>query len=113
MVQMQRASCDAADIELLLGRPVAKEVFGPLRLTLGLVTSLVLWFRVRSHDAVVVGGTLVFLVTMYAGFRGTAACLAALGPILCWKVDRWMSVAPDRDGRDPWDAPVSAAAHRG
>jgi hypothetical protein len=87
----------AAGLEQVLGRPMDKAMFGPLRLVLGLGTAIFVWVAIRSHDAVVVGGSLVFLVTMYAGYWGTPAYLAAIAPILCWKVDGWVTRAPVRE----------------
>lgn len=46
-------------------------------------------FRVRSFDAVIVWGTLIFLATMYLGWWSSWAYLAAVAPVVCWRVDRW------------------------
>jgi hypothetical protein len=65
----------------------------------GALTALATLFVVRSHRGVVVGGVLVFVVTLYTGWWSTAAYLLAIGPVLCWYVDVWLGPgAGDRDG---------------
>jgi len=41
-------------------------------------------------DAVILAGTATFVVTLYAGYWATFAYLAAIAPILCWRVDDWV-----------------------
>jgi hypothetical protein len=67
----------------------------------GGLTALATLFLVRSHRGVVVGGVLVFLVTLYSGWWSTAAYLLAIGPVLCWYVDVWLG--PVGDGEDADD----------
>jgi apolipoprotein N-acyltransferase len=64
-----------AAVALILGTLVLIRVGKAGRTTLvalvgiGVVgTAIFVWVAIRSHDAVVVGGSLVFLVTMYAGY---------------------------------------------
>jgi len=46
--------------------------------------------RVRSMDGVIVVGTVVFVVAQFAGYFGSYVYLAAIAPILCWRVDDWL-----------------------
>ena len=81
-------------LERYFGVSLAENVFGPLRLALGFGTAVIVGARlvfVKSYDVVVVGGSLVFVVLMYAGFWATPAYLAAIAPILCWKLDGWIA----------------------
>jgi hypothetical protein len=56
----------------------------------GALAALGTLFLVRSHRGVVVGGALIFVVTLYSGWWSTAAYLLAIGPVLCWYVDLWL-----------------------
>ncbi|HUQ43546.1 MAG TPA: hypothetical protein VM451_03925 [Candidatus Limnocylindria bacterium] len=46
--------------------------------------------RVRSLDGVIVVGTLSFLVAQFGGYFGSYVYLAAVAPLLCWRVDDWL-----------------------
>lgn len=46
--------------------------------------------KVRSLDGVIVVGTLVFLIAQFGGYFGSYVYLAAIAPILCWRVDDWL-----------------------
>jgi hypothetical protein len=46
--------------------------------------------RVRSMDGVIVVGTLVFLIAQFGGYFGSYVYLAAIAPVLCWRVDDWV-----------------------
>ena len=46
--------------------------------------------RIRTMDGVIVVGTLVFLIAQFAGYFGSFVYLAAIAPILCWRVDDWL-----------------------
>jgi hypothetical protein len=46
--------------------------------------------RIRTFDGVIVVGTLVFLIAQFAGYFGSYVYLAAIAPILCWRVDDWL-----------------------
>jgi hypothetical protein len=46
----------------------------------------------RSLDAVILGGALVYLVTLFAGTWATYAYFAALAPVLCWRLDDWLGI---------------------
>lgn len=58
----------------------------------GLVALLTLRMR-TSLDGVIVAGALVYLATMLSGTWTTYAYFAAIGPVLCWRVDDWLGVA--------------------
>lgn len=55
----------------------------------GIVAIIGSW-KVRSLDGVIVVGTLVFLIAQFAGYFGSFVYLAAIAPILCWRVDDWL-----------------------
>ena len=44
----------------------------------------------RSLDGVIVVGTLAFVVAQFGGYFGSYVYLAAIAPILCWRVDDWL-----------------------
>ena len=63
----------------------------------GLTTILTLPFirstdRVTALDRVIVAGTLVYLVTLFAGTWATFAYFAAIAPVLCLRVDDWLGL---------------------
>lgn len=56
----------------------------------------------RSHAAVVIGGMLIYAVTLYTGFWSTPAYLVPLAALLCWYIDGWFSPAQAAHGEsDP------------
>jgi hypothetical protein len=109
---------------------VLRDIFGraavlpleQLRLVLGAVTAGVTLRFVRSLDGVIVAGTLVYLVTLFSGGWSTYAYFAAIGPILCWRLDDWLGlpveplvlrraadVDPEVDSTADPDAPLATA----
>lgn len=46
--------------------------------------------RVRSIDGVILVGTFAFLIAQFGGYFGSYVYLAALAPILCWRIDDWL-----------------------
>ncbi|HJP89317.1 MAG TPA: hypothetical protein VJ850_09815 [Candidatus Limnocylindrales bacterium] len=79
--------------------------------------------RIRTMDGVILVGTLVFLIAQFAGYFGSYVYLAAIAPILCWRVDDWVrralpeaarayeaSVAARVRSRAPVPAPARAAS---
>jgi hypothetical protein len=48
---------------------------------------------VRSIDGVIVVGSLAFVVAQFGGYFGSYVYLAALAPVLCWRVDDWLRMA--------------------
>jgi hypothetical protein len=49
--------------------------------------------RVRTIDGVIVVGTLAFVAAQFGGYFGSYVYLAAIAPILCWRVDDWLGRA--------------------
>jgi hypothetical protein len=47
-------------------------------------------FRVRSIDGVIVVGTLAFVIAQFGGYFGSYVYIAAVAPVLCWRVDDWL-----------------------
>jgi hypothetical protein len=45
---------------------------------------------VRSLDGVILIGTLAFLLAQFGGYFGSYVYLAAIAPVLCWRVDDWL-----------------------
>jgi len=79
--------------ESVFHRGAIRDVFNQLRIVLGIATAILTlpWAR-RSFSGVILAGTLVYLVTLYAGFWSTYAYFAAIGPILAWKIDGWLGI---------------------
>lgn len=48
--------------------------------------------RATGLDRVIVAGTLVYLVTLFAGSWATFAYFAAIAPVLCLRVDDWLGL---------------------
>jgi hypothetical protein len=48
--------------------------------------------RAAALDRVIVVGTLVYLVTLFAGSWATFAYFAAIAPVLCLRVDDWLGI---------------------
>jgi len=86
--------------------PVPAELMIIFRLVAGGVTVVAILPFVRSHAAVVVGGTLIYLVTLFSGYWATFAYFAAIAPVLCWYLDDWLG--PD-DGRVRWPGAAANA----
>ena len=78
------------------GSPIALGTLNVLRLVLGLVASGVALTRTRTHAAVVIGGTAIFLLALFLGAWSTYAYLGAIAPVLCWYVDDWLGHANER-----------------
>jgi hypothetical protein len=78
------------------GSPVALETLNLIRLVAGAVAATVALFRTRTHAGMVLGGTAIFLVTLFLGVWSTYAYLGAIAPVLCWFVDDWLGHRADR-----------------
>lgn len=63
-----------------------------LRFVFGGLAALASLLLRRSLDQVIIAGTIVYLVTLFTGTWATFAYFAALGPILCWRLDDWLGV---------------------
>jgi hypothetical protein len=46
--------------------------------------------RIRSIDGVIVVGTISFVIAQFGGYFGSYVYLAAVAPLLCWRVDDWL-----------------------
>lgn len=46
--------------------------------------------RVKSLDGVIVVGAAAFVLAQFAGYFGSYVYLAAVAPVLCWRVDDWL-----------------------
>lgn len=77
---------------------VPRTAWNALRVGAGVALAMLNYVFVRSAAALIVGGTLVFAATLFLGWWGTFAYLAAVAPILCWHLDDWLGL----DGRVAW-----------
>ena len=46
--------------------------------------------RVRSIDGVIVVGTAAFMIAQFAGYFGSYVYVAAIAPVICYRVDDWL-----------------------
>lgn len=83
--------------------PVPADLMSIFRLVAGGVTTVAVLPFARSHAAVVVGGTLIYLVTLFSGYWSTFAYFAAIAPVLCWYLDDWLG---PEGGRVSWPVPA-------
>jgi hypothetical protein len=52
--------------------------------------------RVHSIDGVIVVGTLAFVIAQFGGYFGSYVYIAAVAPVLCWRLDDWLRMGlPD------------------
>ncbi len=92
----------AVVLEAVTGRTLAPELFDRLRLVLGGVAAAASWFAVRrwsgrsSGNAMIVAGVFIYLVTLYTAYWSTFAYVAAIAPIICWRLDEWLGIEHDR-----------------
>jgi hypothetical protein len=84
----------------------SRQAFDSLRIVLGGVAALLTLRWARSIDGVILAGTLVYLVTLFAGFWSTYAYFGAIAPILCWRVDDWLGLEthPLGEPQGDWQA---------
>jgi hypothetical protein len=80
-------------------RGLPKDAWNLLRFGAGLAVAILNLLLVRSAASFIVGGALVFAATLFLGWWGTFAYLAAVAPILCWHLDDWLGLG---DGRVAW-----------
>jgi hypothetical protein len=67
--------------------------------------ALILGTRARTSDHVILVGSAVFLIAQFGGYFGSYVYLAALAPILCWRVDDWLHRALPEVARAYGDLP--------
>jgi hypothetical protein len=48
--------------------------------------------RVRTLDGVILVGTAAFVVAQFSGYFGSYVYIAAVAPLLCWRVDDWLKM---------------------
>jgi hypothetical protein len=100
--------------------PTSPATFERLRVLLTAAVLVVSVPFVRGWRAVLVAGSAVYVVFLYAGYWSTYAYLAALAPVLCWYLDGWVGLEAGRvrwpgdpvgrlsgwvDARWPWRGP--------
>ena len=68
----------------------AARVLETIRYGLAGATAVIGARLIRSIDGVIVVGTLAFLIAQFAGYFGSYVYLAAVAPVLCWRVDDWL-----------------------
>jgi hypothetical protein len=67
-----------------------RDFLNHVRLVLGVITAVVTLRWARSLDGAILAGTLVYVVTLFMGYWSSYAYFAAIGPILCWRIDDWL-----------------------
>ena len=70
----------------------SEQLLDQLRLVFGAVSAVATLRFARSLDGVILAGTIVYLVTLFAGFWGTYAYFGAIAPVLCWRIDDWLGL---------------------
>jgi hypothetical protein len=75
---------------------VPREVWQALRVGTGVLLAVLSLLMVRSATSFILMGTLVFAATLFLGWWGTFAYLAAVAPILCWHLDDWLGLGRQR-----------------
>jgi hypothetical protein len=75
---------------------VPKVVWTAVRISAGLLLAVLNLVFVHSATSFLIGGTLIFVATMFLGWWSTFAYFAALAPILCWHVDDWLGLGGHR-----------------
>ena len=75
-----------------LADSVSQPLWNALRVAVGVGLAVGNLVFVRTPVGLILGGTLVFLATLFLGWWSTFAYLAALAPILCWHVDDWLGL---------------------
>jgi hypothetical protein len=48
--------------------------------------------RVRTLDGVIIVGTIAFVLAQFTGYFGSYVYIAAVAPLLCWRVDDWLKM---------------------
>ena len=84
-----------------LQRPdvVPREAWGIVRIAAGIAVAMASLVWVRSAASLIIAGTLVFGATLFLGWWGTFAYLAAVAPVICWHLDDWLGLGA---GRTRW-----------
>jgi hypothetical protein len=69
-----------------------QQLFDMLRIVYGTVAAVATLRLARSLDGVIIAGSIVYLVTLFGGYWGTYAYIAAIAPLLCWRIDDWLGI---------------------
>lgn len=90
------------------------EALDELRFVLGGALAAATLALRRSLDTVILAGSAVYLVTLHGGNWATFAYFAALGPLICWRLDDWLGMPsrplmrwPRTPAADPQLEPVA------
>ncbi len=75
---------------------VPKGLWQAIRIGAGVLLAAASFLLVRSAPSMIIVGTLVFGATLFLGWWGTFAYLAAVAPVLCWHVDDWLGLGRQR-----------------
>jgi hypothetical protein len=62
--------------------------------------------RVRSIDGVILVGTAAFVIAQFGGYFGSYVYVAAVAPVICWRVDDWLRMILPEVMRAYGEAPV-------
>jgi hypothetical protein len=89
-------------VDAVSGGRAAPETVDRLRFPAGILAAVLTTPFVRSGAAMVIAGTIVFLVTLFAAYWSTFAYFAAIAPVICWHLDDWLGFG-DRRVRWPGD----------
>ncbi|MDQ3554201.1 MAG: hypothetical protein M3395_07320 [Chloroflexota bacterium] len=81
--------------------PALRPLLESSRFVAGGLLAAASWLMVRSPASMILWGTAIFLVTLFAGYWSTFAYFAALAPVICWHLDEWLGLA---EGRVRWPA---------
>lgn len=79
--------------------PALRSLLESSRFVTGGLLAAAGWLVVRSPASMILWGTAIFLVTLFAGYWSTFAYFAALAPVLCWHLDEWLGLG---EGRVRW-----------
>ncbi len=97
--------------EEITQRSAPQPLLDRLRLVVGAAIAIASLPFVRSIDAVILSGILVFGVVMFGGYWGSYAYLGAIAPVICWRLDDWLGIAaPAIVARAPWAARASGVS---
>lgn len=83
-------------IQVVTGRVISPAFIDQVRFVLGAVTALALAPLASSGRRVILMGIVVYLVTLYGGYWSTFGYLAAIAPIACWNIDKWLGLEAGR-----------------
>jgi hypothetical protein len=92
--------------------PVPLETLNSLRLVWGGIAAAVTLLRTRTHAQMVLGGSVIFLLTLFLGAWSTYAYFGAIAPVLCWYLDDWLGHAEERIDRPMEFERLTALARR-